>query len=100
MFRINDKVVCVDDSGQDANGDCVRKGVVYVVREVDDPLPGVFGVKLIGLSGGLGRYGERLFYADRFRKLDDIKAENAARRRNTTLTFEPANNVEVVPLGP
>jgi hypothetical protein len=88
MFKINDKVVCTDDSpGMGRN--CmagrtppIQIGHVYVVRECKPSPPhcGDAGRSLVWLTGVfLPDYskGEEIgFYAERFRLLSEIQAEN------------------------
>lgn len=85
MFKISDKVVCVDDKfAKEDNAfyySLPVAGVVYVVREVywttSHDIP-VVGICVTGVHGkpcdetGL----ESGFRAWRFRKLEDIKEEN------------------------
>lgn len=76
MFQINDKVVCVDDSGQFDDWDAVRHGETYVVRGISSQ----GGPYLVGLCAGYWYDGEEVSFASiRFRKLTDIQAENAAK---------------------
>lgn len=87
-FKISDKVVCVDASNLFPNGgDPIFEGTVYVVRDICFKKPGVKtdGVKLVGVHGGFYQAGicrgeESGYKTFRFRKLDDIKAENALKR--------------------
>ncbi len=88
MFQINDKIVCVDDSpARGANRHRgaplpIEKGKTYVVRGMaTSPATGNAVVYLVGISFPLNREGlEYGFQTIRFRKLSDIKAENAAKR--------------------
>jgi len=87
-FRESDKVVCVYDAfDQDQlqnYSSLPKKGVVYVVRGID-PRGASFGplgrtrycLLLVGIQGIDDGFGEWGFHPQRFRRLDDIKAENA-----------------------
>lgn len=83
MFQINDKVVCVDDSGWDYSKRPTppKKGPLYVVNGVV-PYDGTgcyeqhgeptHCVMLVGVEAD--------WHPARFRKLSDIKAEHAAKK--------------------
>lgn len=83
-MKAGDKVVCVDDEGQShasiKGGDAVKKGLVYVVREVvPDPWHVKpdnygYGLRLIGLHGGIWiRFGEEATYHPRrFRLVAEV----------------------------
>lgn len=88
MFQISDKVVCVDDQGwrPDLLPPTPHKGVLYVVQ--GDTSPEIWGqkpnpnlpapdqyIKLIGMDGA--------WHPSRFRKLSDIKAENALKAQRS-----------------
>ena len=78
MFQINDKVVCVDDSVSCQTGEkLLCNGVVYVVDGTDGvpDKTGGDGIFLVGI-----RRLPMGWRASRFRKLSDIKAENAVKR--------------------
>lgn len=80
MFQVSDKVVCVDDSNQDGPGDDVVKGMTYDVRGASS----LGGPYLTGMSAGYFGWGEERSYRPwRFRKLSDIKAENALKNKQT-----------------
>lgn len=82
MFKISDKVVCVDDSGQHkckarVQGDVVARGVIYVVRGAVDDDFGVPCIYLTGVFGGLWHDGREVpFKARRFRLLSEVQEEN------------------------
>ena len=96
-FRVGDKVVCVDDkpcaiqarAGLRRSGEVPVQGRVYVIRAVwrsPESLPGVnpSGILLqfVGFPDQISIRGNLCgFTAWRFRKLDDIKQENAERVR-------------------
>jgi hypothetical protein len=90
MFQINDKVVCLDDSEwrYDAPPLPPKKGGVYVVefvvprgitgqRPASHLPPTNYCVMLVGMPDGA-------WHPERFRKLSEIQADNAARRSVTT----------------
>lgn len=85
-FQISDKVVCVDDSAQGIEPirdyDPIHKGIVYVVSDISEIL-GILGVQIVGAYAGTNPYTGKQHYwrASRFRKLSDVKAENAAKRK-------------------
>lgn len=81
MFSISDKVVCVNDRFGWVTRTTPVRGVIYVVTGYMPsdqwvPAQGMPGsdlaVCLVGLEGG--------WNPCRFRKLDEIKAENAAKQ--------------------
>ena len=82
MFEVSDKVVCVDDSPGRATGlKELTKGVVYVVCGVQECPHGYSfssgaGLRLTGVPD-FGLYWD----SRRFRKLSEIKAENAERAK-------------------
>ena len=84
MFEVSDKVVCVDDQPPiHPVGYKLKKGTVYVVESIDS-VPdgrGDFGLFLTGVPNF--RMGNRLipWRSTRFRKLSEIKAENAERAK-------------------
>lgn len=88
MFQTNDKVVCVDDAPARGNNRHrgaplpIEKGVVYVVRGMETlARTGTTVVYLVGIYFPKNRDGlEYGFEPNRFRKLSDIRAENAAKR--------------------
>lgn len=92
-FQVSDKVVCVDDKGFPPHiipniSHLPIEGEVYVVRAVNHD-PGSNNrpyVLLVGFTGSIEpRSGlEYGFAAYRFRKLSDVKAENAAIRKAKT----------------
>lgn len=67
MFNISEKIVCVNDNGQDAIGDCVKAGAIYVVSGQDPIFPN--GIYLTGMDAG----HPRSFNGHRFRRLEDVK---------------------------
>jgi len=78
MFKVSDKVVCVDDRRvhfQNVAPDgYVQKGRVYVVRG-HSPVPG--GIQVVGLRIIDSLSGEELgFVNERFRKLEEVREEN------------------------
>lgn len=83
MFQVNDKVVCVDDTFA-TNPSLARQpkawitnGTTYVVRGVSS----TGGPLLVGIDGGQWHDGEEASWrGSRFRKLAEVKAENAAKR--------------------
>jgi hypothetical protein len=83
MFRVGQKVVCVDASGRAAG--YVSDGKIYTVRALSfgyDCSDGLPGIHLCGVSGGqrpFGR-GEAGFHPRRFRPLTEKKADMEARR--------------------
>lgn len=85
MFQINDKVVCVDATykpgDSEKHSSLPELNKIYVVRDsgvlLDTPW-----VLLVGIKGEpVVILGERPFRAERFRKLSDIKAENALKAK-------------------
>lgn len=86
-FQISDKVVCVDDKFSPQASSKISnlpvKGNVYVVRDCFlskvNNQPVVFIVGSIGIPHSVD--GECGFWSWRFRKLSDVKSENAAKRR-------------------
>lgn len=80
MFKISDKVVCVDDRLRFAPRltyprGFVELGVVYVVRSVDYRPRGQL-VQIVG-KPAIGKRGSDIgYWSSRFRKLEDIKEEN------------------------
>jgi proteasome assembly chaperone (PAC2) family protein len=82
MFQINDKVVCVEKfigSGNTTGGygGLPQVGTVYVIRSFSSQ----GGPRLVGLCAGYWWDGEEASWVlHKFRKLSDIKAENAAKR--------------------
>jgi hypothetical protein len=92
MFSISSKVVLVDDTPHPrldktpqphvpkGNTWC-KKGGVYVVRDSwASPIDGLHLIQLTGVPEYYTMDGHRVgFRADRFRKLEDVKAENALR---------------------
>ena len=81
MFNISEKVICVDDRNPNPNSDypsgCVVLGNVYCVRGIGHQGGlQIVGKPVIGKESGLDA-GWRIH---RFRKLDDVKAENLAER--------------------
>lgn len=84
MISISDKVVCVNDARQDDDLARIKKGVIYVVREIVPYNDGNgVGLRLVGVQPSQmhyrGKLHERTWNITRFRKLADIKAENAAK---------------------
>jgi hypothetical protein len=69
MFNISEKIVCVNDKGQSLIGDCVKKGVVYVVSGRDPRFSN--GIYLTGMDAGY----PRSFNGHRFRRLEDVKKQ-------------------------
>jgi len=102
MISTSDKVVCVNPHGLPPGADLLAMGEVYVVlsivREIQDGHY-VTGLKLVGMNAGAWpkklwriipiKGDERSYNADRFRKLADIKAENTARRAESSLQNTP-----------
>lgn len=88
MFQINDKVVCVDDTPARGKNPYrgaslpIKHGVIYVVRGMaTSPANGSVGLHLVGIHFPSNREGlEYGFMPERFRKLSEIQAENAAKR--------------------
>jgi hypothetical protein len=79
MFQINDKVVCIDDSPGEANGSrWLKSGSIYVIHEIN-----------IWPGGGFYLVGDPTpdlaWKSKRFRKLSDIKKENAAKQAENNL---------------
>ena len=90
-FQINDKVVCVDDSPGKGNNrykgkpSGLEKGRVYVVRELGQ-WKDISLVYITGISFGFTATGfEFGFRSSRFRKLQDIKAENKLKQQKPAL---------------
>lgn len=85
MFNESDKVVCVNDRfGVEALAvfsSLPKRGKIYVVRSVHDDRHGV-GLCLVGIVGEMHptKNVEVRFRPERFRRLSDIRAENAAKR--------------------
>lgn len=75
MFKINDKVVCVDDKEQDwefAEGDLVQDGKIYCIRDfvtgLDKDCKMATGLLLVGLTT-TWKGIETGYNATRFRKV-------------------------------
>ena len=72
----NDKVVCVDDKPRKLGTVLgLRCGQVYCVRSVvQSPVTGRWGVHVVGITADIVPFWniERAFYADRFRKVEDV----------------------------
>lgn len=85
MFQVSDKVVCVDDSASSITGDRpLKKGVVYVVEATDgvpdkDGNEGIWPVGIRTLTPLVG------WSARRFRKLSEVKADNALKNAGKEL---------------
>lgn len=83
-FQVSDKVVCVEEftDPPEPNYANPELNVVYVVREVRlFPYESILkegSLLLVGICGGFLNGQEYSFWAKRFRKLSDLKAENAA----------------------
>lgn len=76
MFQVSDKVVCVDDSpGRSCREKHLVLGMIYVIEGFNDKGPNDFGLWLTGQP--------KPWLATRFRKLSDIKAENALKNKQT-----------------
>jgi hypothetical protein len=75
MFKIGDKVVCIDDSpGSVPSASCVEKGKIYVVQSFEAETSLHWAViQLVGLEGD--------WFVHRFRKLSDIQQENREKRK-------------------
>ncbi len=89
MFAISDKVVCIDDRIFHPNlvkyySSMPIRGQVYVVRDyIRNRFHGEDCVILTGITSEIWSDGiERGFYPKRFRKLEEIKAENHNRKQN------------------
>ncbi len=90
-FAISDKVVCVDDAFDEKASSVFSslpvKNQVYVIRELAVYPDGDWGVCLVGITGKIvynawvGRVMEWRFAYQRFRKLDEVKAENTLARQ-------------------
>jgi hypothetical protein len=84
MFNISDKVVCVNDSCCVTCGAKVSiiKNQVYVINDLHiNPLKGNLLVNLVGVSLNCHETPYRKgFFANRFRKLEEIKAANVNRQ--------------------
>lgn len=89
MFEVSDKVVCIDDGPGNGKNKYlgkplpIHKGVIYVVSGTAISCTGIPMLYLVGINMDIspitGReYG---FRACRFRKLSEIKAENAERAK-------------------
>lgn len=82
-MKIGDKVVCVDDSPcrHCGTGTNVRRDSVYVVLAFHKAHDGIPCLELIGSP--IHVCGQKLTYhrASRFRSLDEVKAENAMKRK-------------------
>jgi len=78
MFKIGEKVVCIDDENQYnitvRNSERVKKGEIYTVKGFTS----ISGVRLKEIHGGFFIYDneEAGFKTERFRKLDHEFAEN------------------------
>lgn len=76
MFNPSDKVVCIDDKGQNTSlhmviGEPVREGSVYCVRDMYRTGSGRMGVRIVGRTVmflGCGGW-ESAFKTHRFRKV-------------------------------
>jgi hypothetical protein len=81
MFHTSDKIVCVDDSAGQVTGEKpLVNGRVYVVREsYTRPTDGRSAVFLIGIAGRFP------WASERFRKLEELKAESANRAHDHVL---------------
>lgn len=97
MFNISDKVVCVSDEfgdWMDYFESVPRLGGIYVIRGVRQSVadPGECVVHLVGLVGAFRpEYGvEQGFAAIRFRKLSEIKAENALKQSEPCPEAKPS----------
>lgn len=84
-MKPGDKVVCVNDVfrpvGERPNfTELPKKGRVYVIREVGVDDYDEAGVWLVGIYGDFHPSGREYgFSANRFRLLDELRAESAAR---------------------
>lgn len=84
MFRVSDKVVCVNDSPRRnprhaGNPSGLSKGSIYVISGFNYR----GDILLVGHSTGLkcvGAPGEVGWSHDRFRKLEEIKEENRSKQ--------------------
>lgn len=84
-FQVSDKVVCVDDADQGHSeywNNHIKKGAIYVVRACwiseNKRLP---ICSLVGQPDAFTPSGKLCGWRiERFRKLSDLKAENAAKR--------------------
>lgn len=89
MFDVGEKVVCVNAEFQEwvkkLYSDLPKQDQVYVVRDI---VPGQqadmsksVAVLLIGLTGHINTHGiENGFSCHRFRRLEDIKRQNKAKK--------------------
>lgn len=99
MFKVSDKVVCVVNSTFHPlwKGVTIDSGpTVYVVRDVRvDSYTGLQTLLFVGVINSIHPdTGEELSYrAFRFRKLDDIKAENTAK------AYLEANDADLIRMG-
>ena len=81
MFKINDKVVCINDKGLNFSEYYYQRfyeGKVYTVSSLDSSSGAPFyGFYVTGIRGKIGPDGnEYSIDSYRFRKLEDIKEEN------------------------
>jgi hypothetical protein len=86
-FKVSDKVVCVDASpGMITGRICLAHGQVYVVEGCEPGFPSPhWKVYLVGIDLGLNQAGETIGFAHtRFRLLEEVQAENRARRTQET----------------
>lgn len=89
MFKVSDKVVCVDDSPGWGNN-CmlgkplpIKAGVVYVVREFRIGNEGHPSISVVGITLPSTPSGKEIFFREeRFRLLSEVKAENAKKAKN------------------
>jgi len=75
-FNVSDKVVCVDDKPRKAGTTLgLQCGHVYCVRAVfQSPVSGRWGLRVVGIVAPTHPFWniEYAFYADRFRKVEDV----------------------------
>ncbi len=105
MFRVGDKVICVDDVFDVETASYFsplpKRGLVYCVRAVGKDV--VLGSLVIWVSGIVGRAyiggRERPLRATRFRKLDDDKDGLSVdlEKIQTVLTVDTRLHVRAVP---
>ena len=89
MFDVGEKVVCVDGKFPDRikklYTDLPKENQVYVVRDIvagqNYNLSATIAVLLIGMTGQINQHGvENGFSSHRFRRLDEIKKINKAKK--------------------
>lgn len=92
MFAVSDKVVCVREGWTYPQmfSSLPIKDTVYVIRECFAHPEGPTAVRLVGIRGQIHPInGEWAFRADHFRKLAEIKAENALRAAIDQSLYHP-----------